>query len=444
MAISPRLATRTLENMAQRYKAANQLAVTSVVVDMNTNRARATAPLVLAVAAATLALTGATPAEAAAKPRCHGHVATIVGTDASEYLAGTPGRDVIVARGGNDRIRAGGGNDVVCAGKGADQLWGGPGDDRLHGEGDRLYADQGGPGIAGDTLRGGRGDDLLDAGFYVGEDTGNFPNTVAYDESKAKVVVQLGGDTWVATGEGRDEIVPAGRLTLVGSAFGDRLDASRLRGDVKVVGGAGNDRIRTGGGDDEVFTEGEDVDHAVGDTDLVWTGAGSDTVSAYSGSDAIQLGDGPDYALTASPDPVTVHGGNGGDQLNAVVNQVDGLVLDGGTGNNTVVLDARDVDHHLALDRRQGTLTAETLDAVVRRFTSYDLTGGSAWTYRGADLPDRVVALSAGPIEMFTLGGNDELWGSAFDDLLDGGAGTDEGHPGAGDDTCVSIEVGAC
>lgn len=414
---------------------------------MKTNRARRTVPLLLALAAAslTVASAAAATATAAAPPRCHGHAATIVGTNASEYLAGTPGRDVIVARGGNDRIRAGGGNDIVCAGKGADLLWGGPGDDRLYGQGDRVFADQGGPGIAGDTLRGGPGDDVLDAGFYAKGDTGNFPNTIAYDEAKTKLVVLLGGDTWVATGEGRDRIVPTGRLTLVGSAFADRLDASRLQGDVKVVGGAGNDRIRTGGGDDEVFTEGESVDHAVGDTDQVRTNDGSDTVSSYSGADRIDLGDGPDVALTASGDPVTVQGGNGGDQINAIVHQVDGLVLDGGTGNNSVVLDATGVDHQLTLDRRQGTLTAETLDAVVRRFTSYDLTGGSAWTYRGANLPDRVVALSAGgPIQMFTLGGNDELWGSAFDDLLDGGAGTDEAHPGDGDDTCVSIEVGVC
>ena len=408
---------------------------------MKTNRARLAAPLLLAPL---MVAAGATTAHAAAPPKCHGQVATIVGTNASETLLGTPGRDVIVALGGNDVIRARGGNDVVCAGRGADEVWGAYGNDKLYGEADRVYADQGGPGIAGDTLRGGPGDDLLDAGFYVGEDTGNFPNTIAYDQSHEKVVVQLGGDTWVATGEGRDVIVPTGRLTLVGSAFADRLDARRVKGDISVVGGEGNDRIHTGGGDDEVLTEGETVDHLLGDRDLVWTGAGSDVVSSFSGADAIQLGDGPDFALTDSPEPVSVHGGDGGDQINATVNQVDGLVLDGGTGNNSVVLDATDVDHELTLDRRQGELTAETLEAVVRRFTSYDLNGGSAWTYYGADLNDRVVALSAGPIQMFTRGGNDELWGSAFGDLLNGGDGTDEAHPGGGDDTCVSIEVGSC
>ena len=412
---------------------------------MDITRARPAVPLLLTLAAAALTATGTPAATAAAPPTCHGQAATIVGTNASEFLGGTPHRDVIVALGGNDRIRTGAGNDLVCAGKGADLLWGGPGNDRLYGQADRVFADQGGPGIAGDTLRGGPGDDVLDAGFYVNEDTGSFPNTIAYDEAKGGVVVQLGGDTWAATGEGHDRIVPARRLTLVGSPYADRLDASRLQGDVKVVAGAGNDRIRTGAGDDEVFTERESVDHAVGDTDQVGAGAGSDTVSAYSGSDAVWLGDGADFALTDSPDPVTVQGGDGGDQVNATVNQVDGLVLDGGTGNNSVVLDATGVDHELTLDRRQGTLTAETLEAVVRRFTSYDLIGGSAWTFRGANLPDRVVALSAGgPVQLFTLGGDDELWGSAFDDLLNGGAGTDEGHPGGGTDTCVSIEVGVC
>lgn len=407
-------------------------------------RARTVVPLVLAVAAAPLTLGGVGSASAAAAPRCHGHVATIVGSAAGEYLVGTPGRDVIVARGGNDRIRAGGGNDVVCAGKGADLLWGGPGDDRLYGQGDRVFADQGGPGIAGDTLRGGPGDDLLDAGFYAQGDTGSFPNTIAYDEARSEVVFRLGRGIGEAWGDGHDRIVAARRLTVVGSAFADRLLAKDSQGDVKLVGGAGADQLRGGAGDDEIFTEGEDVDHTVADDDQVWGGAGSDTVSSYSGADTIALGDGADFALTASPQPVTVQGGNGADQVNATVSQVDGLLLDGGTGSNTVVLDARDVDHHLTLDRPRATLAAETFDAVVRRFDSYDLTGGSSWTYRGANNSDRVVAVSAGPIQMLTRGGDDELWGSAFDDLLDGGAGTDEAHPGGGNDTCVSIEVGAC
>lgn len=412
-------------------------------MDMTTSRLRRTTALIAPLLLVVLVPVG--PASAAAPPTCHGKRATIVGTDGPDRLVGTPRRDVIVALRGDDLIRAGRGDDLVCAGRGADVVWGGPGDDRLHGEGDRLFQDQGGPGIAGDTLRGGPGDDLLDVGFYVAADTGNFPNTVAWDESAGRIRLRLGapGDAvGVVIGEGRDRVVGARRLTVVGSRFGDVLDA-RVPGDVKVVAGNGSDRVRTGDGDDEVLTERDVVDHAVGDRDMVFTGAGDDEVSSYSGPDEISLGHGNDVALTASDAPVIVDGGAGGDQVNATVH--DDLIIDGGTGNNSVVLDATGVEDELVLTRREGTLVSDTILARVRRFTSYELIGGSAWTYTGADLPDRVVALSAaGPVRISTLGGNDELWGSAFDDLLDGGSGTDEVHPGGGTDTCVSVEVGTC
>lgn len=451
MAISPRLATNTLENMAQRYKAANQLAVPSVAVDMNSIRARAAATLLLAplmvVAAPTLMVTGATPATAAAPvaapPRCHGHVATIVGTNKTEYIAGTPGRDVIVALAGIDRIRSGEGDDIVCAGKGKDELWGGLGDDRLYGQGDAVFRDPNGPRVYGDTLHGGPGNDLLDAGYTFRGKTSYQSNSISYLRAKRKVVVKLGGDTWVAVGEGRDRIVPTRELTLVGSAFSDRLDASRVHGDVTVIGNAGSDRIWTGDGDDYVHTDGESEHDVIGGSDRVWTGGGSDVVRAYSGPDALWLGDGPDIAFTKSKVPVTVHGGNGSDLISAIVTENDGLVLDGGTGNNKVALHGGDTGP-LTLDRRRGTLETETFDAVVRRFTAYKLLRGTAWTYRGGNLRDHVFARNAGPVELFMFGGDDELWGSDHDDLLDGGDGTDEAHPGLGDDACVSIEVGSC
>ena len=65
--------------------------------------------------------------------RCHGHAATIVGTDAADVVQGTPGPDVIVAGDGGDTIRAGRGDDIICAGKGRDEVNGGRGDDILLG-----------------------------------------------------------------------------------------------------------------------------------------------------------------------------------------------------------------------------------------------------------------------------------------------------------------------
>jgi hypothetical protein len=62
--------------------------------------------------------------------RCGGEVPTIVGTDASEPIAGTAGPDVIAGGRGADEIRGKAGRDVICGDNGDDSLAGGRGRDR--------------------------------------------------------------------------------------------------------------------------------------------------------------------------------------------------------------------------------------------------------------------------------------------------------------------------
>ena len=113
-----------------------------------------------ALLATMTAATVAAPASAA-KPKCAGKTATIVGTAKGEVIRGTRKADVIVARGGNDRIYGRGGNDTICGGAGNDRVVGGGGRDVLLGQNgrDRLY---GGPGR--DRLLGGQANDYLNGG----------------------------------------------------------------------------------------------------------------------------------------------------------------------------------------------------------------------------------------------------------------------------------------
>ena len=106
--------------------------------------------IVFALIAALLAIPGASDTAMAAKPRCDGEKATMVGTAKSQVMQGTPRRDVIVAKGGSDRIFSGGGDDVICAGTGNDLIDAGSGKDRIFG------------GSGNDTLKGGPGRDLID------------------------------------------------------------------------------------------------------------------------------------------------------------------------------------------------------------------------------------------------------------------------------------------
>lgn len=108
--------------------------------------------IVFALIAALLAIPGVSSTAMAAKPRCDGQKATMVGTAKSQVMQGTPRRDVIVAKGGSDRIFSGGGDDVICAGTGNDLIDAGNGKDRIFG------------GTGNDELKGGAGRDLLDGG----------------------------------------------------------------------------------------------------------------------------------------------------------------------------------------------------------------------------------------------------------------------------------------
>jgi Ca2+-binding RTX toxin-like protein len=129
---------------------------------------------VAVAASAALLLSAFAGPVSAAKPKCAGKTATIVGTAKGEVLTGTRKADVIVARGGHDIIRGGGGNDTICGGAGHDKLVGGGGHDLMFGQTgrDKLF---GGPGRdrllggpANDRFNGGRGNDACLQGSGAG------------------------------------------------------------------------------------------------------------------------------------------------------------------------------------------------------------------------------------------------------------------------------------
>lgn len=384
------------------------------------------------------------PADAGAPAMCDGREATIVGTDGDDDLVGTSGNDVILGLAGPDRIDGGGGDDRICGGPGADVLSGGPGDDRLHGGADHIYADQGGPGIAGDILAGGPGDDLLDAVFFVGEDTGNFPNTLTFADAAGPVRVVLRADGY-ADGEGHDTIVATDRLTVIGSPYADTIVGST--GDDSVIGGLGNDRIRTRGGDDEVLTEDEHWQVGADDEDHVVTGPGNDEVSSYGGPDRLNGEEGRDVLVSVSDDPVVILGGKGRDQVNAQLPHEAGQAVDGGDGADTVVLTSTTAGEQVEL-RRPGHILVVGGDSGVRSivgsFTRFLLEGPADWVFVGARTHEEVIATSAGSADVRTKGGDDEVWASGGTDHLDGGAGDDTVHGVGAGDTCREFETGTC
>ncbi len=180
---------------------------------------------------------------------------SFLGSAAAQRIAGTHARDIINGGGGNDLLDGLLGNDKLLGGGGQDTAWGGSGNDLLNG------------GAGGDSLRGGAGRDTLEGS--AGRDTllGEWDNdlvlaladgdlmladwsgndTVDYRRATGPIQATATGSPdfllLVTGGGGGTDTIQGGYETLVGSAYGDRLDLSAGSHVLRVQGGAGNDTI---------------------------------------------------------------------------------------------------------------------------------------------------------------------------------------------------------
>jgi Ca2+-binding RTX toxin-like protein len=429
---------------------------------------------------ALLALVGSlmlTPIAHAARPRCLGKRATIVGTNRSDRLRGTSRADVIVAKGGNDRIRGRGGNDRICAGGGRDSVAAGDGGDRvaagsgsdfvLGGSGgDRIFL-EGGVEEAG---IGGGGNDVIDLGPGIfqfaagqaGDDTiigfepeaGPSLDFTGYFDAPGPVTVDLTAGT--ATGHGTDTLVSIDAAE--GSEFDDTLIGTS--GSNFLTGLGGNDTIESGGNtgdlDSPVTVFELRFDFLAGD-------AGDDSITGGAGANVIAhdlAPNGVDVDLQAGTST-----GDGTDTLSgiqiALGTQFDDT-LRGDNGDNvfegeggTDTIDGRGgVDTYSLLDAEAGEvdLGAGTATSTYRPFdpdtgepgppvpSAVSLTGiENVWGSDGDD----VIRGDNGPNRLFGLFGSDDLFGLGGDDYLDGGPEVEPGEVntldgGDGTDTCVN------
>ena len=271
-------------------------------------------------------------------PVCNGVPATIVGTDAGEFIWGTNGPDVIVGLGGDDTIEGLGGDDIICAGPGEDLVDGNGGNDLIFGEegDDELWGDAdddtiwGGPGM--DRILGNGGNDEIHGGPDMDDIDGNNGEDTIWGD---------GGDDWIAGGKHNDWISGGpGEDSLDGNGGDDTIyggdDAD------EIYGGPGNDAIKADGGNDFVDGEkgddtiagGEDDDEIVGNrgNDTIYGGPGEDDISGSQGHDEIHGGDDNDY-LDGGSGNDTIYGDDGDDFLGGYDGNDD---LDGGDGADTI------------------------------------------------------------------------------------------------------------
>ncbi|MEK0194956.1 calcium-binding protein, partial [Microcoleus anatoxicus] len=296
-----------------------------------------------------------------------------------------------------DRINGGTTNEFLLGTGAAETINGGAGDDVLD-------AGATTPG-AWQTLIGGAGNDIyvyrqLNGSVLIGaaaETSSSGTDTVVFaDLALSDMTVGVFNYAGSSTpGEGqalRFSWTRAGqsgelRLANMGAnierfEFADGTTLSSINGnDLQLIGSAGNDRIRGTAGNDKITG-----------------GAGNDYISGGPGSDSLLGGDGDDWIETDKDD----------------------TLFSGGAGNDTLVFRGdKSMEYRLQLGDFENIETGHGNDKI------YGTEG------------ENFIYLGGGNDAAWGLGGNDIILGGDGDDILDGGAGSDRLIGGAGNDTFI-------
>ena len=424
--------------------------------------------------------------------RCGGRPATILGTAKADEIVGTDGNDVIVSFGGPDEIRALRGNDLLCTGKGSDTTTAGPGDDFVAaGEGfdivfsgagrdlveagdggdfargnegrDELRGNQGDDGLLGgsgdDVLIGGTGAEFIDGGEgsdaiqgganppIPGEGLMGGPGNdsiaggpgldrALYFDSGQGVTVDLGKGT--ATGEGDDQLSEVEGIT--GTQFDDTLIGDDVSNGISA--GPGNDVLQGFGSG--TFEDGQ--------SDFLAPGDGDDEVDGGGGHDFVSYDQGCFNGVTVDLAAGTATGM--GDDTVAKVEGVFGSdcsdTMVGDDGQNAFVPLGSD-------DTIEGGLERDTVLFFfnLAPVTANLATGLARGDTSGADGLSGIEDMWGSAFGDLLIGngqsnsilgweGHDSLYGAGGDDFLDGLDGTDRVDGGNGVDTCSGELTNGC
>lgn len=337
-------------------------------------------------------------------------------------------------------FRGGAGADSFLGGSGNDTAYGFAGDDILQGEGgdDVLVGHDG-----NDTLNGGAGDDWLVGG--AGKDQMNGMegiDWVSYEDAVSKVTVDLTLGWQDTGGGGTDRMV--GIENLYGSIHNDSLlgDAgantlSGQLGDDILDGRAGNDVLNGGAGKDSLLGgDGDDILNGGAGDDSLNGGAGIDWASYEGATSAVSV----DLLLTTAQNT----GGAGLDRLLYIEN-LAGSVFGDSLSGNTLANSLRGLAGDDVLYGRGGNDVIEGgagWDWLVGGLGNDTIDGGGDIDWASYEDASKGVTVSLAITgAQNTLGagtdilsGIENLYGSAFGDILTGDAGANRLHGAEGND----------
>jgi Ca2+-binding RTX toxin-like protein len=353
------------------------------------------------------------------------------GGGGANILSGGAGDDIAYGHGGNDTVSGGDGHDILFGDGGTDSVQGGAGDDRLFGgadndtllggDGNDILSEEGGGGedlfhgeAGDDLLLGSAGADTYDGG--IGTDTLDFSgSSAAVQLNISAAIVNAVVANRGAGGDAEGDTYAAGTIeNLTGSAFGDILTGSTaanvLRGGAGtdlLAGGAGNDTLHGDGGADTLRGDaGVDTLHGGAENDTLYGGTENDVLNGDDGDDIINGEDGAD----------TLNGGAGND------------ILTGGAGIDTIVGGIGDDTIHLTADAEDVVEGGAGIDTA-----SFASVAAALIVDLAATATDKLTNVE----NLITGSGNDDLFGSALANRLDGGAGDDELEGRGGADILV-------
>ncbi len=435
-----------------------------------------------------------------------GNVENLTGGAGADTLSGDSNSNTILGNGGGDLLGGGAGADSVDGGAGNDVLIGSflvgiavvgvDGNDTLiGGAGDDLLLDAVDPvlrpaeGAGDDSLSGGEGNDTLGGGF--GNDTldgGNGTDRL-YEAGNTDFTLTNAALTG-GGGLGTDILTSLEEARLTAGIGNNNLNASAFTGNVTLegnagldtlIGGSGNDSLAGGFGNDsltgnlgnDTMDGGDNLDSLVETGDFSFTlftgalqGIGVDILANI--ETAVITGGSGGNVLDAArfTGRVTLFGAGGNDTLRGSLG--DDL-LDGGTGTNTVdyqfaplgvkvrlldkvntgfqqlgkaggngkdsLLDIQNIMGSLFDDNLFGNALTNAIQGLAGIDHIHSGKGGND-TLDGGEGDDVLRAL-LGSVSLLGGAGNDKLISGVGNDILDGGAGSDTLIAGTGADSLI-------
>ena len=366
----------------------------------------------------------------------------IVGTDVGDLMFGFGGDDLLQGGLGADRLEGGAGNDELEGGLGAD-----------------LY-----------VFSGNYGSDIIqsdaDGGRLIFTDAVGLDGFTFFRADNNDVVIMHGSNSvTIRAGAYADD-----RYTIeLGSTFMGKLIYSTglfvgTDDPDLLVGGDGEDNIKSGLGDDILFggdgddnlNGGDGIDRLFGgdgDDDLdggdgidrLFGGAGNDNLYGVTGNDIIYGGAGNDNLEGGYGDDV-LFGGDGNDRI---VGYVGADTIEGGAGADTIygglgidTISYASSDAAVSVNLLDGTFSGghaqgdsvNGTENIIGSVYGDTLTGDTAENELRGGGGDDVLRGGEGNDKLYGGVGNDELYGGNGNDGLYGGVGNDELYGGNGND----------